>query len=133
MECMHRRMCHHLFLCAIVEMVWKTRHVRMMRGIVPSFDQATCAVLPMMAILCHNNFSRLYFNTLGQFQKTVIAQRQTVAYETYSACGVFFLPELLHTFNVWAGQGCQKEPLKISADLAHRSFSSSRRSVSTFR
>ena len=82
MERIHRRMCHHLFLCAIVEMVWETRNVRMMRGIVPSLDQVTCAVLPMMAILCHNNFSRLHFNTLGQFQKTVIAQRQTVAHET---------------------------------------------------
>jgi hypothetical protein len=65
----HRRMLHHLFFCPIVEVVWKTLHVRMVQGIVPTLDQATCMILPMMAILRHDDGSRLHFNTLGQLYR----------------------------------------------------------------
>ena len=72
-------------------------------------------------------------NPLGQLQQVASVQRQAIAHETHLASGVFFLPDLLHTGHVGAGQGGHQEPIKRRTDWAHTSCSSSRRSVSALR
>ena len=126
-------MLHHIVFSSIVEVVWETRHVRIVRSIISTLDQAICLILPMMAILRHNDCSRSHFNTLSQLQKIVIAQCQAIAHETYLACCVFFLPHLLDAFDLWTGQSCQKEAITIVTDLTHASFSSSKRSMCSLR
>jgi hypothetical protein len=64
---------------------------------------------------------------------SVIAQCQAITHETYLACRVFFLPHLLDAFDMWTGQSCQKEAIKIVTDLTHASFSSSKRSMCSLR
>ena len=133
MQRLYRRVLSHLFFCSIVQVIGETRHVRMVWGIVPTFDQATSMVLPMMTILRHNDSPRLHFEALGQLQEIAIAQRQAVTHKAYLACGILFLPNALYTSDMRAGQDRHKDLLTIVADSTHCNCSSSRRSVCAFR
>lgn len=133
MQRLYRWMLSHLFFCSIVQVIGETRHMRMVRRIVPTFDQTTSVVLPMMTVLRHDDGPRLHFDALGQLQEITIAQRQAVTHKTYLACGILCLPHSLYTSDMRAGQGGDNDLLTIRADSTHGNCSSSRRSVCAFR
>jgi hypothetical protein len=58
-------MLHHIFFSSIVEVVWETRHMRIVRSIIPTLEQATCLILPMMAILRDTPLVLKYGGFLG--------------------------------------------------------------------
>src|SRR5262249_4303582 len=115
------------------QVIGETRHMRMVWGIVPTFDQATSMVLPMMTILRHNDSSRLHFEALCQLQQIAIAQRQAVTHKADLACSILFLPNALYTSDMRVGQGRHKDLLTIVTDSTHCNCSSSSRSVCAFR
>ena len=123
---------HYIVLCTVEEVVWETRNLRVVGGIVPSLDQGTLLVLPMMAIFCYDNLSSLHFNSLGQLQKVIIDQRQAIAHEANTARGIVFATNLLDAFHFWTPQSRQQDAIKIHTDMTHLSFSSSRRSEYSF-
>ena len=132
LQCIHWRMRHHIGLCAVVEVVWETCNLRVVGSIVPSLEQGTFLVLPVMAIFCHYNLSSLHFNSLGQLQKVIIDQRQAIAHEAKTARGIVFPTHLLDAFHFWTPQSRQQDAIKIHTDMIHTSFSSSRRSECSF-
>jgi|SoiMethySBSTD1v2_1073268.scaffolds.fasta_scaffold5306417_1 hypothetical protein len=56
---------HYIVLCTVVEVVWESRNLGVVGGIVPSLEQGTFLVLLVMAIFCYHNLSSLHFNALG--------------------------------------------------------------------
>ena len=113
-------------------MVWETCNLLVVGSIVPSLDQGTLLVLPMMAIFCHYNLSSLHFNSLGQLQKVIIDQRQAIAHEANAARGIMFPTNLFDAFHFWTSQSRQQDAIKIHTDMIHTSLSSSRRSECSF-
>src|SRR5262249_12289755 len=110
----------------------ESRNLRVVRRIVPSLDQDTFLILPVMAIFCHHNLSSLHFNSFGQLHKVIVGQRQAIAHEAHTARCIVFATDLLDALHVWTPQGSQQDAIKIHTNVAHPSFSSSRRSECSF-
>src|SRR5712691_11149705 len=107
-------------------MVWETRNLRVVGSIVPSLDQDTLLVLPVMAIFCHHNLTSLHFNALGQLQKVIVDQHQAIAHEANTARGIVFATDLLDAFHVWTPQSRQQDVIKVHPNVIHTSCSSSK-------
>src|SRR5712691_12142647 len=114
-------------------MVWETRNLRVVGSIVPSLDQDTLLVLPVMAIFCHHNLSSLHFNSLGQLQKVIVDQRQAIAHEANTARCIVFATDLLDAFHLWTPQSSPQDAIKIHTNVTHTNFSSNRRRECSFR
>jgi len=62
----------HIFLTAIVNVMRMRRDLRVMRGIIPSFQQPSCRVLPVEAIFRDQKLSIHNLKTLEYLQETAI-------------------------------------------------------------
>ena len=115
-----------------MEVVWETRHLRVVGRIVPPLDQDTVLVLPVMAIFCYDNLSSLHFNSLGQLHKVIVDQCQAIAHEANTARSIVFTTDLLDAFHLWTPQHSQQDVIKVHPNVIHTSFSSSKRSECSF-
>ena len=75
----------HIFLTAIVNVMRMRRDLRVMRGIIPSFRQPPCRVLPVEAIFRDQKLSIHNLKTLEHLQETAIVKSDAVTKETQIA------------------------------------------------
>ena len=90
-----------------MEVVRKTHNLWVVGSIVPSLDQDTLLILPVMTIFCHHNLSSLHFNSLGQLHKVIVDQCQAIAHEANTTRSIVFATDLLDAFHLWTPQGSQ--------------------------
>ena len=75
----------HIFFIAIVNVMRMRRDLRVMRGIIPSFQQPSCRVLPVEAIFRDQKLSIHNLKTLEHLQETAIVKSDAVTKETQIA------------------------------------------------
>ena len=75
----------HIFLTAIVNVMRMRRDLRVMRGIIPSFQQPPCRVLPVETVFRDQKLSIHDLKTLEHLQETAIVKSDAVTKETQIA------------------------------------------------